>query len=318
MSKNKLLIFCIIGLFLFYFFFAVFSDIKEVIKSLTSMKLEYYPIILFFIVIGVIIKGIRQYYLLKFNELKISLKDSIVIFIAGLSLTFTPGGAGELIKTKFFRDKHGMQIRNTAPIVVMEKYHEFLGAITIILIGMVFYNSIPVKIALILGTVTLGIIYFNLRYKKLPQILKQFLSKIKPLRNIITTEEDSKKSFYKLTSPSKMIIAWSLTIISMLMELVAIYLIFLSFNLNQFGFILVSQIYLASLILGYISFLPNGIGITDGSFIGMLTLRNLDLAVATSVVLAVRFIGIWFKVSMGFIALKFLHIEKNNKESEQF
>jgi uncharacterized protein (TIRG00374 family) len=290
----------------------VYSDISEVTKSLTSMKLEYLPPILFFIAIGVVIKGIRQYYLLRFNDLKISLKESIVIFIAGISLIFTPGGLGELIKTKFFKDGHRMQIRDTAPIVVMEKYHEFLGAITIIAVSILLYNSIEAEITLTIGVIILIIVYLNLRYKKLPQILKRFLIKIKPLQNIIASEEDSKKSFYKLTSASKMFVVWSFTIISMLFELTAIYLIFLSFNLHQFDFILVSQITLTSLILGYLSFLPNGIGITDGSYIGMLAVRKLDLAIATSVVLAIRFIGVWFKVSLGFIALKFLKVEKNN------
>ena len=308
---NKLLIFSIIGMVLFYFFVAVYSNIDQVTKSLTSMKIEFIPLILTFIVVGVLIKGIRQYYLLKFNNIKIPIKKSIVIFIAGLSLIFTPGGIGEMIKTKFIKDGYGILIRNTGPIVVMEKYHEFLGAITFISISIFFYNSIEAKIALLFGSIILIAIYLIIRYKKIPNIFKRFLIRIKLFQRIIEGEEDSRKSFYKLTSAPKMLVTWAITIISMMFELIAVYMIFLSFELNQFNFILVSQLTLTSLLFGYISFLPNGAGITDGSFIGMLAVRNLDLAVATSVVLAIRFIGLWFKIAIGFIAIKILQMKIN-------
>lgn len=276
------------------------------------MRLEFLPLILVFILAAVLVKGVRQYYLLKFNNIEISFRDSIIIFMAGLSLIFTPGGLGEMIKTKFFKDGHGIMIKNTAPIVVMEKYHEFLAAISVISVSILFHNSIEAKITIIFGIIILILTYVSLRYKKIPKLFKRFFLKIKTFQRIINGEEYSKKSFYVLTSPRKILFIWTVSIISMMLELIPIYMIFISFNLNQFDFILVSQIHLTSLILGYISFLPNGIGITDGSFIGMLVTRNLDLALATSVVLAIRFIGVWFKVSLGFIALKFLKVEKNN------
>jgi len=255
---------------------------------------------------GVFVKGMRQYYLLNSSNIRISLKENIVIYISGLSLIFTPNGIGEMIKSKFFKDRHKIPIKKTLPIIMMELYHELLGVVTIIAVTILFYNSIEAKIALFFGSFILILIYTVLRYHKKLQSFKRFIIKIKLFERIIKGGEESQKSLYLLTSAKKMSITWLFTIVSMVFELSAIYLIFRSFGIYQLDFILESQLYLTSLLLGQISFLPNGVGITDVSFIGMLSARKLDLASATAVVLVIRFIGLWFKTSIGFIAIKIM------------
>jgi len=55
---------------------------------------------------------------------------------------------------------------------------------------------------------------------------------------------------------------------------------------------------------GTISFLPAGIGVTEGIFIGLLLSNNLELSIATSLILFIRLTTIWFYTFLGFIALK--------------
>ena len=259
---------------------------------------------------GVLVKGFRQFYLLRFNDIRIPFKQNMTIFIAGLSLTFAPAGVGAMIKCKFLNDNHSIPIRNTVPIITVEIYHEFLGMVTLIAITVLFYNTLEARIAIILGTIISAIIYANLRYPKTLYFFKKFFRRLKSLNNLMGDGDEFQKSFNVLTSVNKMLATWALTEVSILLDLVATYLIFLSFNVSIFDFIKISQMYLTSLLLGQISFLPNGIGVTDGSFIGILAANKINLALATSLVLVTRFIGLWFKTGIGFLALKFLKTSK--------
>ena len=53
--------------------------------------------------VTMIIKGIRQHVMLKNLKVSLSLKNSILLYFAGSSMTLTPGGIGSVIKSYFLK-----------------------------------------------------------------------------------------------------------------------------------------------------------------------------------------------------------------------
>ena len=98
---------------------------------------------------------------------------------------------------------------------------------------------------------------------------------------------------------------WTISVVLWAIDSLAIYYGFVALNLD-IGFIDSIQIFFTSLIYGIISFLPAGIGVTEGIFIGLLLERNIELPVATALILFIRFTTIWFLTFLGIIAIKFL------------
>ena len=66
----------------------------------------------------------------------------------------------------------------------------------------------------------------------------------------------------------------------------------------------VISIYSSSLILGAASFIPGGIGVTEGSIAGLLTLNGVDISIAFVLGILIRIFTLWYGVLIGFIALK--------------
>ena len=56
--------------------------------------------------------------------------------------------------------------------------------------------------------------------------------------------------------------------------------------------------------LGVVSFLPMGIGVTEGSLAGFFTLQGIDLSLALTIVVFIRIFTRWIGVGLGFILLK--------------
>ena len=59
-----------------------------------------------------------------------------------------------------------------------------------------------------------------------------------------------------------------------------------------------------SVILGSVSMLPGGLGVTEGSFAGLISFYGLDFSTALVVAVIVRFFTLWYGVGIGFLALK--------------
>jgi len=90
-----------------------------------------------------------------------------------------------------------------------------------------------------------------------------------------------------------------------MLDLVAVFLIFKSLEM-ELGFIESSQIFLTSIIAGLFSFLPAGIGVTEGSYLGLLVSHGFEISIATAIVLVVRLLTLWYSTIVGFITMKFL------------
>ena len=72
-------------------------------------------------------------------------------------------------------------------------------------------------------------------------------------------------------------------------------------NLSYFQIV---QIYTASIFLGAASLLPEGIGIVEGSLIGLLGVHGVEISTAPTLVIIIRILTLWYGVIAGLVCLK--------------
>ena len=84
----------------------------------------------------------------------------------------------------------------------------------------------------------------------------------------------------------------------------SVYLILLAFDIDSINFLQSIATYPASVLIGVASFIPGGVGVTEGSLAGLFVLQGVDLSLALIVSIFIRIFTLWFSVSIGFIGLK--------------
>jgi len=299
----------IILILLFYVVFLLYADINKITEEFSKIKFEYIFAVLVIESLSLTIRGFRQLHLLKKIGINISLKDNFIIYLAGMAMIITPLGSGELIKSHYIKQKYQEPISKTAPLVLVERYHDFLATTTILLIitSIVFlWQS-----ALIIG-ISSGLLISIYIIARNRILLNKFLKKIVKIRFFekITPDLEFSESLSKLTSPKITLDVWLISILAFFIDAGAVYVAFLAFN-QDLGFLLTTQIYFTSIVSGALSFLPAGIGVTEGSFVSLLMLQNIDFSLASSLVLFSRLTTIWFATILGFIATRFV-LKKNN------
>ena len=122
----------------FYVILSFIVDYKRFSTDFQSVQLIYIPLILLFVVASIFLKSERQRFLLRTVSVNISVKDSFIIFNAGQSLLVTPGSIGNIIKSQFFKDRFGTPYSKTVPLILVERYYDMLGIISIIGLFLIF------------------------------------------------------------------------------------------------------------------------------------------------------------------------------------
>ena len=81
-------------------------------------------------------------------------------------------------------------------------------------------------------------------------------------------------------------------------------IVLLAFDVDVLQFTTIIATYTSSIILGVASFLPMGIGVTEGSLAGFFALKGVDISLALTIVIFIRIFTRWIGVALGFILLK--------------
>ena len=298
--KIILVIVIIIGI---YSAFIIISDVNTIYDQLLNFKIEFLPIILSLIVIGWFILFVRWNLLLKNSGITIPIKNNFLIFLSANTFSFIPGEAGGFVKSQILKNKFNIPRAKTSPIVISEMIYTGIGLVSLSLFfgGLFFVSSMYV------GSIfacVLIIMFFLINSKRTFTKFMKIISKIKFISNFTKPIEDSFNNLKKSTSGKTAIYSSLLSMLHLVTESTAVFLILYAYGINTIQIIDIIPMYSTSLLLGFVSFLPSGIGVIEGAFSAFLNLRGIELSVALPAVIIVRLMTNWFGVLIGAIALK--------------
>ena len=287
----------------FYVIIVLYSDLNAIIEQTNKIDFGYLPIISIFLIIHIGVLGIKFHRLLKKLNIHISFKESIRIFIAGISLVATPGGVGTAVKSHILKKKYGKPISSTLPIILLERLTELL-AVLILLTFFLFWNiSYESIIAIIIGYTIFFVILMITSNNKIFDRIKNFVTRIKRIKKLSLAIDESQESYRKLLNKNTFFEALGWSILGKSAQFLSVYFIFLSIGIN-FDWLQIGEIYHTPLILGLITFIPSGIIVTESSMIAILVKNNIELSIATLTVIFIRIVTIWIPIIVGLIVLK--------------
>jgi len=293
---------------LVYVSFLIISDVTSISNESLNFQFEYLPIILIFITLAFFSLIYRWHLLLKKSEINIPNSNSILIFMAGVSLAIIPGKAGELIKSELLKTKFDVPRAKSVSIVIVEQVYSAIGLIIVSLFGM-YYFDLGIYITISFSIIVISLFLFLTNETLFQKFSKIFL-KIKFLNKFLENISESQLVIKKLLSGKFVLSSILFSTLFWISICTAIYFIILAFGINTFEYFAIWTMYASSIMLGFISFLPLGIGVVEGSFAGFMAYGGIDISVALTLIIIIRLLVEWVPISAGFICLKISYGKK--------
>ena len=299
---NRLIVVLVaaIGIYATFLFLSDFSIISE---KISNFKINYLPLILSLVSASWVPLIIKWHFLLKNSRINVPLTKSIAIFFSGSAFEVTPGQIGILIKSQLLKTSSNISRTKTVPIVIVEKIYDLIGAILasvigIIILGMEFY-------LIIIAISILAMIFFFMYHRRSSELVFNRITKLKFFSKYIDNMSEFYEVVKKSTNVKAAIICILLALTYWFIISAAAYYTLIAFDVNLLDYLKVLAIYTTSTLLGAISFIPGGIGITEGSIAGLFTLNGVDISTALILGVMIRVLTLWYSAGVGFISLKF-------------
>ena len=299
--KQKVIISVVIAGVL-YLAFTIYADFTQVINAFGNFNLLLLPLLLFLSFLNYFTRFLKWDYYLSVVKVKMKKIDSLSTFMSGLIMSVTPAKLGEVLKSVLVKEITGEPISKTAPIILAERVTDFLSLLLIAIAGAYVFNyggNITIIVAVFF--VFLIIIISN---KKIALPIINLSERIPLIKKYIHNIHSAYESSYQLLKLKPLILMTILSLISWGFECLGYYFILVNFDVD-FGLLWASFSYSFSTIIGAISMLPGGLGLTEGSLTYLLMEKGItaDISVATTFI--VRAVTLWFAVLVGIVSLSF-------------
>jgi glycosyltransferase 2 family protein len=288
---------------IFYIGFVAFSDFNKISNAIFHFNFNFVPLIVLFSFSGFVVMGIRQHFLLKQIGITLSIKDNIKLYFSGLSMIISPGGSGQLIKSYYLKKKYNYEVKDTFPLVFVERLIDLICITTLIALSLLFIQNIEIIfiVAIIFLSIIIGILI--LRSKKFFTFSVRLLSKIPFPKKFVENSDHTYNSLNKMTSTKSLSLGFTLGMLSFSFDAIATYFVFMAFNVDLHFFTIVASIY-PSILYGALSFIPGGVGVTELTAVRLLTNEGISTSFSSAIILTTRFFTIWFATLLGFVTAR--------------
>ena len=299
--KQKVIVSVVIAGVL-YLAFTIYADFTQVINAFGKFNLLLLPLLLLLSFLNYFARFLKWDYYLSIVKVKMKKIDSLSTFMSGLIMSVTPAKLGEVLKSVLVKEITGDPISKTAPIILAERVTDFLSLLLIAIVGAyVFDYGGNITIFVAVFFVLLIIITSN---KKIALPILNFSERIPFLKKYINHIYSAYESSYQLLKLKPLILMTILSLISWGFECLGYYLILINFDAD-FGLFWASFSYSFSTIVGAISMLPGGLGLTEGSMTYLLMEKGISADISVATTFIVRAVTLWFAVLVGIVSLSF-------------
>jgi len=277
-----------------------YGDFREMGQRLAHFPITHLAAVLALALLNYLLRFFRWAYYLRVLKISAPVAVSGLVFMSGLAMSITPGKAGELLKSYLLRDRAGVAVANSAPVVVMERITDVVSVVMLGLVGLALL-PLPVVVALLAALIISGGALALVASRRSVRLLSLPL-----LRRWKSSLEISHDGFRLLSNPRVVAVGVALGVVAWFCEGLALWVILRGMEADLSVGRAVS-IYAAATLVGAVSAMPGGLVGTEGSMVALLQNSAIARGPASAATLLVRLVTLWFAVAIGLLALIWLN-----------
>lgn len=284
----------------------LFANWRKFWAALLLFPLSYVPLLLSLACLNYVLRYFRWQIYLKALGIRLDSWRSFQIFMAGLTMTITPGKAGEALKAHLLKREGEHPWSMGLPVVFAERLTDLMGLVVLVALGL---KVLPVGGGVVVSGVAICVllVVFSLQ----PAVFRTIVRLLGRLPAMARRSEallEMHGNIKLLLTPRLIFVALLISCVAWFAECLVLYFV-VSINQGPASWLQATFIYALSTLAGALSILPGGLVATEGSMTGLLLLFGLERTQGAMVTLVVRLCTLWFAVFLGMVFLLFLQRE---------
>lgn len=240
--------------------------------------------------------------------IELSTGHSALIYLAGLSMSVTPGKVGEVLRSTLLKATHGVEFARTAPIVLADRLTDLIALVLLSCLGLSLAPETLPWLGVAATLIVLGIVVLG-SPRRLHRLLDLILARLsgKP-RDLLQKARSMIDSAAQLLALPRLLALTVLSVVGWGLECVGYAVILEGFPEIVAPLLESAFLWSSTTLIGALSFLPGGLGATEYS-LGVLAkelIPGVTAGIAMASTLLIRGATLWFGEVVGALCLAIL------------
>jgi len=286
---------------LVYTAFVLLSDAPLFADAISSFDPGWLPVVLGLPLVNYALRFLKWQYLLGRTGVRLPAGRSLLVFLAGFSMTVSPGKLGEVLKSCLLRDGEGIPVSLTSPVVVAERITDLMSMVLLAVIGAILAGGAGVLPVVAAGVAASAAGLALVSSRGLFDRLSGLLCRTRFFGSRRGALETFRETCAGLLDARSLLVTVPLGVASWGAEALVLQAVSASLGMSlTTGLAILAHS--AGTIAGAVSMIPGGLGLTELTIGGLLG-PALGRAGAAAVTIVMRFATLWFAVATGLAAL---------------
>lgn len=234
---------------------------------------------------------------------RLSIRRSAAIYLAGLSMSVTPGKLGEVLRSWLLHESDGVSFARTAPFVLADRLTDLLALVILaVLAGLGRADAMP---ALVAATVLIAGCVLILGNPRLFALVMRVGEKLPLVGGLFEKAHGLVDASAILLRLDRLLVLTALSVVGWGLECVGYWFILGGFPGVEATLTAATFLWSFTTVVGALSFLPGGLGASEGS-LGLLVTQlasGVTPGIAAASTLLIRTCTLWWGELVGGVAL---------------
>ncbi len=292
-----------------YALLAMLSDGEAVLSAMRSIPGSLIGFALLASTGNFVLRGLRWDFYLRALGVEAPAADRWLVFLAGFSMSLTPGKVGELLKPGLLADRYGVSVPAVSSVVVAERITDLLGVAFLLGVGALADPTV----AMVAGVVWLGVgvALAVLLFPPLGGIVVQVVRRLPLGDKVGGLVERLFTTLRTLSRPAVMLPAVGLSVVAWFLQCVSLWLVAEGVEGCEMNLLESVLAYVGPLLAGAAALVPGGVGVAEATMAGLVSrLGGVPLTDGSAITAIVRGLTLWWAVLVGVVALGIFLLRK--------
>src|SRR5690606_1469598 len=233
--------------------------------------------------------------------IRIPLGESVLVFLAGMVMTITPGKMGELFKSFLLKWTRDTPLAESSAIVVAERVTDLIALLLLAAWGSLAYSGGGLLSLLLVG-VAVGMVVV-VSWRRFGFWVLEVITRLPFLKRKSDRLAAAYIALVNMLQPLPLAVGVTVALAAWWLQVVALTWLAAGVENIDMTMQVASFVYCSPMLAGVLALLPGGIGVTEAGMAHLLQGRGSNAAAAVAVTILVRVATLWWAVVVGALAL---------------
>ncbi len=283
-----------------YLGLAVYADLDSLGEAFAAFSWYYLPPALALVLFNYLLRFLKWQLLLRAVEIHVPRLLSLLVFVSGLTMTISPAKLGEVLKSFMLRERRGVPVSRSAPVVVAERATDVIGVVVLGAAGALTYRGgrgvLAVALVLMLAFVAL------VQWRSLCLRLLGAAERLPLVSRYYRQIEEFYLHSHVLFKARNLLPAAILSTAGWFCECIAAWLCLRGLGV-ELPLLLVTFVFVVASLAGALAMLPGGVGVAEAGMAGLLVVNGVERGAAVAGTLLIRLTTFWFAIALGLVGV---------------